>query len=177
MTPLLSAPLLVALSWLSAGTQDSKPQTTPLEGVWRESLLPGEKAADKFSITCSGDKISLLVNKRLLEGEFEIDPLSEQDAITITVLVVNGRALKEKLVYSGSYCLEGGALYLRVGPFATQASELRGKLPVEPEKDPVRRLKQLADMHDRLQAETQSSHATTPLGLVPMTFRLEKLKK
>lgn len=178
MTPLLAAPLLVAVSCLALSAQDAEPPVTALEGEWREPLRPGEEAADKCHVTCSGAKIIVRFNGQLVQGTFETEPGSEPPAISIAVMAVNGRALAEKRVYSGSYCVEEGHLYLRIDPFSSPDLGAQVELPpIEWEKDPERLMKQLQALVAQIEAEAAEARRGRPLGLAPITFRLEKVKQ
>lgn len=176
MTPLLAAPL-VALLTFTAVAQQQKAPITPLEGVWREPLLPGERETDRFSMSCSGDKIAFNLDDQLMQGTFEIDSKAEPRAITITVSVVGGRALSEKRVYSGAYCLEESTLYLRILPPSKMAVESRVEVPKQWEKDPERLRRQVQEWQARVEAEAISDRGGKHLGLAPITFELEKIKK
>ena len=71
------------------------------------------RTSSAFRVLATGS-VSISTNG-ICRGHSEIDQAPSR-AITITVSVVNGLAMTEKRVYSGSYCLEGGMLYLRVVP-------------------------------------------------------------
>jgi hypothetical protein len=182
MIPLLAAPL-VALLACTAGAQQQKAPITPLEGVWREPLLPDEKEKDRFGLSCSGDKIAFNLDDQHMQGTFEIGPTAKPRAITITVSVVDGRALPEKRVYSGLYCLEEGTLYLRILPPTTTKVAGRVELPKQGNKalNQLEKARQEASRAEqelaRVKAEAASFREGRYLDLAPITFQLEKLKK
>ena len=131
MTPLLAAPLLVAVSCLALSAQDAKPPVTALEGEWREPLRPGEKATDGMVVTITGEEITLVVDGVVFRGTIEPDPYGPSLPIRFSI----ASHPKRKGLGAPHYglCLrENDNLLLQVKPRDPSVADKKGGHELQP---------------------------------------------
>jgi len=166
MTQLAAAMFFTICLPLVGAAQDPKPPATELEGTWREPLLPGEKAADKFTITFAGDQITISTGKDTYAGAFRIEGEITPTRITITLDTVDGQLVTGERTYTGKLWVASGQLNWRVDLYPVRVARVR----LEPGDNPDQVLAKL----QMLEAEADRDRM---LGLAPVTRTLGKVQK
>ncbi len=118
----LAAALLVVVVSLTVRAEDPKPPVTVLEGAWREATLPGEKVATTFSITFTGDKVTINIEGQVLQGTFQTNRGAFPTVITITITAAPENWSGPTGDYQGKYWFESDRLFLCVAPRYTSRS-------------------------------------------------------
>jgi hypothetical protein len=115
MIPLLAAPLVVALCY-SSGSHQQKSPVSPLEGVWREPLLPADMVSDKMVATITGDAITLAWCGKQFRGTIGAGTTRELTVIefVITLSTIDGK--KTESTHTGRCIIQDNCLYLQVVP-------------------------------------------------------------
>jgi hypothetical protein len=116
MTPLLAASVLFALGDLSVGIQNPKPPVTPLEGEWREPLLPVEKTADVLFVRVTGEEMTLILRSTVFRGSVQTGPEWDRNLARFRFVLTHcgNKPLEKDLV--GLCVIQDGHLYLQVIP-------------------------------------------------------------
>jgi hypothetical protein len=115
MTPLLAAPLLVVFGCMATAQQKKAP-ATPLEGVWREPLQMGGKAADKLTVSIKGERITLTLEGTKFEGTIRGEDEHGYERFLFKVAQPPKEGERLTLTLSGQCILQDGIVYLRVDP-------------------------------------------------------------
>jgi hypothetical protein len=130
MTPLLGAPLLVAVSCLALSAQDAKPPVTALEGEWREPLRPGEKATDRMVVTITGEEITLVVDGVVFRGTIEPDPSGPSRLVRFSIVSTNRKG--PGAPHYGLCLRESDNLLLQVKPRDPSVVDKKGGHELQP---------------------------------------------
>jgi hypothetical protein len=114
MTPLLS--FCIAFSFLLIGAQAPSPPPTALEGIWREPLLPGEKAADKLVVTIRGEEVTVMWYEGTFRGTLRTDSLNERVVIFGDITLINEKGEHLRRTHTCRWLLYDNQLFLEVSP-------------------------------------------------------------
>jgi len=118
MTPLLTSPLVIALACLSFGAQVEQPPVTgaALEGVWRESLLPGERPADRLVVTIRDEGITVIWYEGVYRGALPTSSLDDRTDMGFSITLI-GEKGERRLRTHNCRCLNhDDQLFLQIFP-------------------------------------------------------------
>jgi len=114
MTRLASVALILAST---TRAEEPKPIPTELEGAWREPLKPGEKAADKLTVTFSNDQITLVWAEAVYRGPISPDPERDLDLFRFTITLTDETGKHPERTYIGLCIKMRNQVFLQVEPY------------------------------------------------------------